>query len=171
MVYWVTDSLLTDWIQLPEATPECVQVASCIKYQFTGNLNAEIDSCPPFPGKERHLLRATVARITHATEICPKGKYEVDEETNEVKESEEFALPGVEELKSLEAWGHRHQNILKVGRCSHTAPVGIPEDQIEDFEAKRAEDDKVEERFKALQEDVPVKGHDSAWISRVCGDT
>jgi len=44
-------------------------------------LNAEIDSCPPFPGKERHLLRATVARITHATEICPKGLYEIDEET------------------------------------------------------------------------------------------
>jgi len=71
-------------------------------------LNAEIDSCPPFPGKERHLLRATVARITHATEICPKGKYEVDEETNEIKEAEEYALPGTEELKSLEAWGHRH---------------------------------------------------------------
>jgi radial spoke head protein 4A len=44
-------------------------------------LNAEIDSCPPFIGKERHLLRATVARITHATTICPKGLYEIDEET------------------------------------------------------------------------------------------
>jgi len=39
---------------------------------------------------------------------------------------------------------------LKVGRCTHTAPVGIPEDQIEDYTAKQAEDDKAEERFKAL---------------------
>jgi len=72
---------VSDWIQLPEATPEHIQVASVIKYQFTGHLNAEIDSCPPFPGKERHLLRATVARITHATGLCPKGLYEIDEET------------------------------------------------------------------------------------------
>jgi len=60
---------------------------------------------------------------------------------------------------------------LKVGRCSHTAPTGIPDDQVEDFVAKQAEDDKVEERFKGLNEDTPVVGHDSAWISRVCGDT
>jgi radial spoke head protein 4A len=91
-------------------------------------LNAEIDTCPPFPGKERHLLRATVARITHSTEICPKGLYEIDEETQEIKPAEEFALPGCDELKNLEAWGHRHPNILKAGRCSHAPPVGIPED-------------------------------------------
>jgi hypothetical protein len=29
-----------------------------IKHIFTGNLNASIDSNPPFPGKERHFLRA-----------------------------------------------------------------------------------------------------------------
>lgn len=104
-----------------------------IKYQFTGYLNAEIDSCPPFPGKERHLLRATVARITHATTICPKGLYEIDEETQEIKLAEEFALPGVDELKSLEVWGHRFPNILKVGRCSHTVPFGIAEDALEEF--------------------------------------
>ena len=26
-VYWVTDNLLQDWIQLPEATPEHIQIA------------------------------------------------------------------------------------------------------------------------------------------------
>jgi|TARA_B110001450_G_C17623867_1_gene482332 radial spoke head protein 4/6 len=134
-------------------------------------LNAEIDSCPPFPGKERHLLRATVARITHATEICPKGLYEIDEETQEIKPAEEYSLPGVDELKSLEVWAHRHPNILKAGRCSHTAPEGIAEDALEEFLAKQAEDDKVEERFRALNEDTPVVGSETAWISRVCGDT
>lgn len=77
-----------------------------LKHVFTGNLNANIDSCPPFPGKERHLLRAQLARITHGTEICPKGIYEVDEETNEVKMAEEPPALGVEELKSSEVWGH-----------------------------------------------------------------
>jgi hypothetical protein len=57
-VYWVTDNLLQDWIQLPEATPEHIQIARLLRHNFTGNLNASIDSCPPFPGKERHLLRA-----------------------------------------------------------------------------------------------------------------
>ena len=80
-VYWVTDNLLQDWIQLPEATPEHIQIARLLRHNFTGNLNAPIDSCPPFPGKERHLLRAQLARITHGAEICPKGIYEIDEET------------------------------------------------------------------------------------------
>jgi hypothetical protein len=57
-VYWVTDTLFSDWIQLPEVEPEQIMVAKMIKRAFTGNLNATIDSCPPFPGKERHLLRA-----------------------------------------------------------------------------------------------------------------
>ena len=75
-VYWVTDNLLKDWIQLPDVKPEQIMVARMIKYMFTGDLNANIDSCPPFPGKERHLLRAQLARLTHATELCPKGMFE-----------------------------------------------------------------------------------------------
>ena len=80
-VYWVTDNLLSDWIQHPDIQPEHLMVSRMIKHVFTGNLNCGIDSCPPFPGKERHLLRAQLARITHATEIVPKGLYEIDEET------------------------------------------------------------------------------------------
>jgi len=57
-VYWVTDSLFGDWIQLPDAEPEQIVVAKMIKRCFTGNLNSTIDSVPPFPGKERHFLRA-----------------------------------------------------------------------------------------------------------------
>jgi radial spoke head protein 4A len=50
---------------------------------FSGHLNSEIDSNPPFPGKERHLLRAQLARIQHNTQICPKGLFEIDEDTNQ----------------------------------------------------------------------------------------
>ena len=83
--YWVSDSVFSDWIQLPDAQQEHIVIAKMVKRQFTGNLNADIDSCPPFPGKERHFLRAQLARITHATELCPKGQFEVDEETGAVK--------------------------------------------------------------------------------------
>jgi radial spoke head protein 4A len=122
MVYWATTSLLNDWVQLPESHPDTLCCAREIKHVFTGNLNCKIDSCPPFPGKERHMLRETLARISHATEICPKGLYEVDEDTNEAKLAEEFAMPGTADLNSLEAWGHKHPILLKAGRCSHVAP-------------------------------------------------
>ena len=33
-----------------------------------------------------------------------------------------------------------------------------------------AESDKSEERFKAINEDVPTPGYETAWVSRVVGD-
>jgi radial spoke head protein 4A len=57
-VYWVSDNVLHDWIQLPEVLPSHINSARLIKHVFTGNLNAEIDSNPTFHGKERHYLRA-----------------------------------------------------------------------------------------------------------------
>ncbi len=81
-VYWVSDSVLLDWIQLPEVKPEHIKVAKQIKHVFSGNLMADIDTNPPFPGKERHYLRAQIARITHATLLIPKGLLEFDEEIN-----------------------------------------------------------------------------------------
>lgn len=60
---------------------------------FTGDLNATFHSNPPFPGKERHLLRAQLARIFAATAIVPNGLFEVDEETNEMKFAEDFEMP------------------------------------------------------------------------------
>ena len=56
-------------------------------------MNAEIDTNPSFPGKERHLLRATLARIFAATAIAPKGLFEMAEEEGEKPEAkfaEEF---------------------------------------------------------------------------------
>lgn len=58
LVYWVTHNLLEDWIQLPDVKPQHIVAARMIKHIFTGNLNLSIDSNPPFPGKERHFLRA-----------------------------------------------------------------------------------------------------------------
>jgi len=59
-------------------------------------------------------------------------------------------MPGTEDLKSLEVWGHKHQNILLAGRCSHIAPGGMSDEQKEEYMAAMAEKDKVEERYRAL---------------------
>lgn len=81
MVYWVTSDLLGDWIQLPDVQPHHLIFARLFKKKLTGDLNASIDTCPPFPGKERHLLRAQLGRIQHAAQLAPKGMFEVDEES------------------------------------------------------------------------------------------
>jgi radial spoke head protein 4A len=62
-VFWVTHDIKGDWIQLPDVEPVHIMGARMIKKMLTGNLNAPIDSCPPFMGKERNLLRAQIARI------------------------------------------------------------------------------------------------------------
>ena len=85
--------------------------------------------------------------------------------------AEEPPVLGVEEAKSLEAWGHQQPIILKTGRTSHMPPVGMAEGEQEEYLAKQAEEDKVEERFRAIQEDTPIAPLEFAWISKVCGDT
>ncbi len=57
-VFWVTTNLVGDWIQLPDVQPIHIILAQKFKKLFTGNLNAKVDSNPPFPGSEKHLLRA-----------------------------------------------------------------------------------------------------------------
>jgi len=133
LVFWVTDNLLNDWIQLPDCKPEHIVAARQIKHIMSGDLNADINSNPVFPGKERHFLRAQLARIFAATTISPKGLFEIDEETNLMKFAEEFAMPSSEELKSLETWSNVAPSVLKNGRTTHMAPEGLDEEAKEAY--------------------------------------
>lgn len=121
-----------------------------VKHIFTGNLNADVDTNPTFTGKERHLLRAQLARIFHATAIVPKGLFTMDEDTSEVKFSEDFQFPKTDELKSLENWSNVHPIILQAGRTTHLAPVGMPEEEVETHMAALEEKDPAVERFRDL---------------------
>lgn len=103
-----------------------------------------------------------MARIQHNCELCVKGEFEIDEETNEVKPTEEFAVPATEDLKSLESWAHKNPILLKAGRCTHLEPLGMEEEALQEYMDKLAEDDKVEERFRAINEDNKVKSQE-AW--------
>jgi hypothetical protein len=156
---------------LPECKPEFIAFARLIKHVMTGDLNASIDSNPPFPGKERHFLRAQLARIFAATQIAPKDFFVLDEETNQMKFAEDFSFPSTEDLKSLEAWSNVQPSILKVGRTSHIAPEGMDEETKEAYLATKNEEDPQVERFRIISEHTPVQGMEIAWLSKIVGDT
>ncbi|XP_062128163.1 radial spoke head protein 4 homolog A [Drosophila sulfurigaster albostrigata] len=73
--YFVVNSLYDDWIELPIVTPRQIIVSRHIKKFFTGDLEADVVSYPCFPGKEKHYLRAMIARISAGTHIAPQGYY------------------------------------------------------------------------------------------------
>jgi len=81
-------------------------------------------------------LRAQLARISHGTQICPKGYIEIDEETGVEKIVEEGIDFSTGNLADSTNWGHRYGNILNNGRCTHKAPADLPEDAVEDYMAK-----------------------------------
>ena len=74
-------------------------------------------------------------------------------------------------LKSLEAWSHYHPIILKAGRCTHVAPDGMEGEELDEYMGKLNEEDKAEDRFRAINEDTTVLGAESAWLSKVAGDS
>jgi len=120
-------------------------------------LNATVDTNPAFSGKERHLLRATLARIFHATALVPKGLFVLDDESSEVKFSEEFAVPKTDELRDVKAWANVHPIILQAGRCTHLPP-NLPEEEqaaaVEELEGK----DPTCERFRDIGEHAQFPG-------------
>ena len=75
------------------------------------------------------MLRAQLARIQHTTQIVPAKLYEMEEESQAVKFSEEGPDMSTESLKSLEAWCHHPQLILNVGRCTHPEPTWITDEE------------------------------------------
>jgi hypothetical protein len=58
-----------------------------------------------------------------------------------MKFSEEFSMPGTEELKSLEAWANVSSSILKIGRTTHVAPQGLDDEAREAYLAEQNEKD------------------------------
>ena len=172
-VFWVTDNLLNDWIQLPDCRPQDIISARSIKHIFTGNLNADVDTNPPFAGKERHLLRAQLARIFHATALVPKGLFETDEETGLPKFSEEFTFPKTDALKEFDSWCNVHEQILFAGRCEHLQPEVQGEEDPEAAMAALLEKDPKADRFRVITEHAPVRTNEQdspAWTSKVVGD-
>eukprot|EP01062_Namystynia_karyoxenos_P062434 TRINITY_DN55315_c0_g1_i1.p1 TRINITY_DN55315_c0_g1~~TRINITY_DN55315_c0_g1_i1.p1 ORF type:complete len:622 (+),score=266.10 TRINITY_DN55315_c0_g1_i1:98-1867(+) len=85
--YYVTTSDdMCKWVALPDVLPQHVLAARKIKKYFTGDLDAPVHCHPPFPGVEKHYLRAQIARITHACKVAPKGTFTVEAGDQEADE-------------------------------------------------------------------------------------
>ena len=54
--------------------------------------------------------------------------------------------------------------MLKAGRCTHKEPAGISEEEKEEYMTKLNEEDKSEERFKAINENKPVEGREDEFL-------
>lgn len=63
-VYWVCNSPLDAWTQLPDLKPSDIKNARSIKHTFSGDVNAMIYTNPFYFEKEAVYLRAQIARIT-----------------------------------------------------------------------------------------------------------
>ncbi|CAD8116456.1 unnamed protein product [Paramecium sonneborni] len=172
--YWACTDLLNDkdWIELPLVTPQQINVARQIKYIFTGNLEADVITNPYFFGKEKHLLKAQIVRITQSTVIIPKGQYILREgEPREIDPAPEYKLPGFHDLKTLNDWMHFNQNILNCGRLVHLIPSELPEGvEPEAYQKQIEAADPFENRLKPIQNDK-LPNNKPAWKIRIVGDT
>lgn len=71
--FWVSNSILEDWYELPDITSEQITASRLFKYHFTGDLNAKVNGFNNFSGRESHLLKCQIIRITHSSFIVPEG--------------------------------------------------------------------------------------------------
>ena len=122
--FWVSNSILESWYELPDITPQQLVASRQFKYHFTGDLNSKVKSFRTFPGKEMHLLKCQIVRILHSSCIVPKGYLKVSENFKEQLEGkvtefdEEYKSPTFEEMKSpeVENWIHEHAYIFPNGK-------------------------------------------------------
>lgn len=131
--YFVTPELGGTWEELPSVTPEAIVAASRTRKFFTGSLDADVCCFPPFPGTERHYLRAQLARIAHGTTLCPSHKYALSPEgaVEPADPEAEGALPPPTSSQLCEpaSWRaprhHRHRRLAdSTSDAGDTLPTG-----------------------------------------------
>lgn len=123
--YWVVQDVeSTQWTKLPNVSMEHIVKSRLFKRILTGNLENAVPSYPPFPGKEKHLLRAIIAVIVGETSVSPDGFYALDDSDPPVvkpAEQEDFNnnFPkSASDLKEPDAWKHHEIEINKIGRVT-----------------------------------------------------
>lgn len=122
--FWVSDSLLENWVELPDITHEQIITSRKFKLIFTGCLSAPVSSFVPFPGREAHLLRCQITRILHSSNLVPKGFLKIKEDMKEPLEGkvtepdDEYKPASFEEMKSaeFENWVHEEAYIYPNGK-------------------------------------------------------
>ena len=159
-VYYVTNDLTEDWVELPDIKPSQLIGSRLIRYNFTGNLERQIYTNPYFKGKEKDYLRCQLSRIYHGTKLVPTlNHYKIEDPENPYKPFVPEEKPKQfkhDDLINLKNWIHYPPSILKQGRVSHY--IEPPEDaDPEEFRKKEMEKDPFEKRIKPVTEDNNIK--------------
>jgi radial spoke head protein 4/6 len=185
--FWVASNPASQWVLLPDVTPQQINASRRVKKLFTGDLAAPVICSPAFDGNEAVYLRAQLSRIFSSTYITPTGALEkvepeddeaVEEDEEEGKKkgpkeakyfaatriSKEYAPDeeaGVHALLDLEQWVHSEPHIFETGR--QTKVPEKPEVEGEDEEPKDEEEEEeaAEEEERKEEEEkelfLPVK--------------
>lgn len=131
--FWVSNTALESWLQLPEITTNQIRESFAIKYYFTGDLYSKVKAFSYFSGLEAHLLKCQILRIMHACFIVPDGYlktkavenaeelYGIDISEKVTQFDEEFKLSAsTEELLSADKWVHEFAYIYPNGKILDT---------------------------------------------------
>jgi len=180
-IYWVKSGQFDPWVRLPHARASQIKAARHMKRMMSGDLAASVVSTPWFPGREEHLLRAQIARITSTCLLAPKNYFEVDEEApvkNTLRVAEAAMDAFTEELATQAGWCHAAPFLLSTGKSSwpdtEALEGKLTEDQVTEIQAQaEAEPEKaLLEGIEAdLEELKPEEAEGSpAWSVKRYGD-
>ncbi|RLN98247.1 hypothetical protein BBJ28_00000034, partial [Nothophytophthora sp. Chile5] len=154
LTYWVMkDDGGYEWVQLPSVRREQILAARQLRRFVRGDLEAAVLGHPPFPGSEKHFMRAQIARISAGTVLCPAGYFQTSEE-GDIVPAEEPEIKTAAELADLGSWTHFTKEInARYGRMTPMPPATNA-----DGEEVPREDEEFAPRLRVLSEDTP-----SSW--------
>ena len=169
--FWVSNSVLEYWNELPDITAEQLAASRLFKYILTGDLNSKVKSFMPFPGKEMHLLKCQIIRILHSSSIVPKGYQKLSDNFKDQLEGkiteydEEYKPLSFEEMKDPEFanWAHEYAYIYPSGKVIDP----LVENQVERMKGIGEDEGyKVKEGEGEEAQEVDNK----FWKLKICGD-
>ncbi|XP_050664013.1 radial spoke head protein 6 homolog A [Leptidea sinapis] len=181
-VFWVCNQPGDPWICLPDVTPDQIRVSRLTVRCMIGDLDAEVQTFPPFEGTERNYLRAQIGRIQAATSISPQGFFTYGSGEEEDIDLEEGAGDMAfnpnpfyqgHTLKdlldpNLTYWVHHGKYILNQGRTLWWNPnVGMEEglEEEDDEGPPPIEPESGPMLFTSLAEDSRIESQ-ASWTPR-----
>jgi len=162
--FWVSNSVLEDWYELPEITPEQMVACRNFKYHLTGDLKSKVRAFSNFPGKEEHLLKCQILRILHSSYIVPEGFLDINNDYQDdlagkiTKYNEDYQPGTLDDMKSDDRWVHQYAYIFPNGKI-----IDSSQDQVEML--KKISDEVFTKNDK---EGNPVEV--KWWRTKVVGD-
>jgi len=173
--YWVSTGTSAPWVQLPLVRPEHIVAARKVKHLMSGDLEADVLTMPFFPGKEKHFLRAQIARISSSSCLAIAGYLQADDEGGDggIVEAPDFEPPPHEELVTQEKWVHSHAFIHKNGCTTWKDPDSIEDnDELKKKIEQDREDEPPRGPLAAISDDKPgmEEGGSKDWTIKQVGD-